>query len=157
MKTAGRTGKAAATGIFAVALLAAPSAASAAAAQGGRDASGQTISAASADSISAKCRNNGRNYIVREYYRGVNRYTLRCGTSTWGWKHIQHRWSTSFNNKIRNTIANGERKYVPVSFSFYTLPPCSRETFRVLIGTPAAGNDIRTAYKVSSTSAAPRC
>ncbi|MFG2022940.1 hypothetical protein [Streptomyces sp. NPDC048825] len=156
MKTASRTGKAAATGIFAVALVATSGAASGATAQGGHDVSRQTASVASADSVAAKCRNHGRNYVVREYYRGVSRYTLRCGTSTWGWKHIRHRWSTRFDNKISNTIANGKRVYVPSSFSLWTLPPCSRETFRVLIGTPAGGNDVRTAYKVTASSAS-RC
>ncbi|NGO45530.1 hypothetical protein [Streptomyces ureilyticus] len=155
MKTTSRTGKAAATGIFAVALVATSGAASVATAQGSQDVSRQTAGVR-ADSIAAKCRNHGRNYVVREYFRGPARYTLRCGTSTWGWKHIQHRWNTRFDNKISNTIANGRQNYVPNGFSLWTLPPCSEETFRVLIGTPAGGNDIRTAYKVTDRSAS-RC
>ncbi|MBB1255202.1 hypothetical protein [Streptomyces alkaliterrae] len=94
------------------------------------------------------CKNNGRHHVVRTYFRGIHRYTLRCGTDTWGWKHIKHRWSRSFDNKISNAIADGRQ--VLNTFSIWTLPPCSRETFRVLVSTPAASNDVRTAYKVNS-------
>lgn len=92
---------------------------------------------------------------MRTYFRGPARFTLRCGTSTWGWKHIRHRWSTSFNNKIRNAIAYGQPN--GGGYSSWTLPPCSRETFRVKLGTPAGSNDVRTAYKVAAASIAPLC
>lgn len=120
-------------------------------AQNSRPTLRQTADDMSVANITTTCKNNGRNHIVRTYFRGPARYTLRCGTSTWGWKHIQHRWSNSFDNKISNAIASG----LPngSGYSTWTLPPCSRETFRTILGTPAAVNDLRTAYKVTATAA----
>jgi hypothetical protein len=53
---------------------------------------------------------NGKSYkkVVRTYTRGTGHYPLRCGTSSWGFHHITHRWNASFDAKIALTIARGE-------------------------------------------------
>ncbi|MER8161164.1 hypothetical protein [Streptomyces sp. NPDC094472] len=149
-RSTGHAGKAVTTAALAGVLLATTGALAPAVAQDGRSAPRPTADGNGAEAgvsdISATCRNNGRNYAVRQYFRGPARYTLRCGTSTWGWKHIKQRWSRSFDNKISNAIATGRQTVS--TFSTWTLAPCSRETFRVKVGTPAGINDVRTAYKV---------
>lgn len=116
--------------------------------------------AAAATSFDAKCRSHSRTYVLKKYYRGPKVITLRCGTSTWGWKHIKarHGWNSTMDRKINAAIwsgdANGRGGY-----STY-LNQCPRvEKFRTIIGTPAGTNDLLTAYKVNQTVAAsaPRC
>ncbi|MEU3347397.1 hypothetical protein ABZ723_20870 [Streptomyces sp. NPDC006700] len=124
------------------------------------DPSGRAIGAA-ADSIDATCKSHNRNYIVRKYYRGPRLYTLRCGTQTWGWKHIKarHGWNNTMDRKISTAIWSGE----PTGrggFSTYQNTYPRIEKFRTIIGTPAGTNDLLTAYKVDQpavASAVARC
>ena len=122
-------------------------------------ASGETVTTR-ADSFDAKCRSHSRNYVLKKYYRGPKEFTLRCGTSTWGWKHIKarHGWNSTMDRKINTAIwsgdANGRGGY-----STYA-NQCPRvEKFRTIIGTPAGTNDLLTAYKVDQRAAvgAARC
>lgn len=108
-----------------------------------------------ADSIAATCKNHGKNHVVRKYYRGPKFYTLRCGTKTWGWKHIKarHGWNTSMDKKISAAIWSGEPNGRG-GFSTYTNSCPKIEKFRTIIGTPAGGDDLLTAYKVDQTRAA---
>ncbi|MGD3109521.1 hypothetical protein [Streptomyces sp. YGL11-2] len=110
------------------------------------------------NSVDSTCKHNGRNYIVRQYFRGVQRYTLRCGTTTWGWKHIKlrHGWNAGMDGKINNAIANGAPNGRG-GFSIYTnqCPPVER--FRTIIGTPAGLNDVLTAYNVTNLASARKC
>ncbi|WP_328666776.1 hypothetical protein OG905_07090 [Streptomyces sp. NBC_00322] len=110
-----------------------------------------------ADSIDATCRSHSRTYIVRTYYRGPGKYTLRCGTSTWGWKHIKarHGWNSTMDRKISAAIWSG-RPNGRGGYSTYTNTCPSIEKFRTIIGTPAGTNDLLTAYKVT-TRAAAKC
>ncbi|MFE2053415.1 hypothetical protein ACFXAS_33715 [Streptomyces sp. NPDC059459] len=142
-------GAALVTAVAASALLVPATSASAA-----PDPDGRAVGVA-VDSIDATCRSHSRNYVVRKYYRGPQFYTLRCGTKTWGWKHIKarHGWNATMDKKISTAIwsgsANGRGGY-----STYT-NSCPRiEKFRTIIGTPAGTNDLLTAYKVNQSAAA---
>lgn len=71
-------------------------------------------SAAVAQAKKDPCTGAAQSKVVRTYYRGPKvgpkvPYVLRCGTSTWGYRHLKKkgRWSTAFDRKIANTIANG--------------------------------------------------
>ncbi|MCX4665959.1 hypothetical protein OG453_04610 [Streptomyces sp. NBC_01381] len=134
-------------GVVASALLI-PTAGSAAASS-----SGPVVTVRAVDPNTA-CRHHGKNYIVRTYFRGPTKYTLRCGKSSWGWKHIKagHGWNNTMNKKISAAIWSG--KFNGGGFSTWTASCPSREKFRTKIGTPAGRNDLRTAYQVSSLAAA---
>ncbi|MFF8644985.1 hypothetical protein [Streptomyces sp. NPDC015345] len=136
-----------AAGVVASALLI-PAAGSAAASS-----SGPAVSVRAVDPNTA-CRSHGKNYVVRTYFRGPNKYTLRCGTSTWGWKHIKagHGWNSSMDRKTSAAIWSG--KWNGGGYSTWTASCPSREKFRTKIGTPAGTNDVRTAYQVTSLAAA---
>ncbi|MEU8852206.1 hypothetical protein AB0C70_39660 [Streptomyces sp. NPDC048564] len=112
-----------------------------------------------ADSIDAKCRSHSRDYIVREYFRGPKRFTLRCGTRTWGWKHIKlrHGWNSTMDRKISAAISSGADNGRG-GYSTYTIQCPPVEKFRTIIGTPGGINDLLTAYKVDQRAAAAgRC
>jgi hypothetical protein len=135
----------------AISALLIPAAASASAAPA---ASNKTVTAA-ADSFDAKCRSHSRTYVLKKYYRGPQFFTLRCGTSTWGWKHIKarHGWNSTMDRKIDAAIWSGDPNGRG-GYSTY-LNQCPRvEKFRTIIGTPAGTNDLLTAYKVDQPAVA---
>ncbi|MEU8590138.1 hypothetical protein AB0C59_24530 [Streptomyces sp. NPDC048664] len=115
---------------------------------------------ARADSYDTTCRSHSRTYVLKKYYRRVpvgppTFYTLRCGTSTWGWKHIKarHGWNSTMDRKISAAIGNGSPNGRG-GYSTY-LNQCPRvEKFRTIIGTPAGSNDLLTAYNVDQPAAA---
>ncbi|WP_330460653.1 hypothetical protein OIB37_29505 [Streptomyces sp. NBC_00820] len=121
--------------------------------------------AAAADSFDAKCRSHSRNYVLKKYYRQVpvgppSFSTLRCGTSTWGWKHIKagHGWNAAMDRKISAAIGSGDPNGRG-GYSTYA-NQCPRvEKFRTILGTPAGRNDLLTAYKVDrpAVAGAARC
>jgi hypothetical protein len=144
---ASRNVKAALTaGVLAPALLI-PAAGSATASSNGPAVSVQAVNPNTA------CRQHGRHYIVRTYFRGPTKYTLRCGTRTWGWKHIKagHGWNNTMNKKISAAIWSG--KWNGGGFSTWSTSCPSREVFRTKTGTPDRTNDLRTAYRVTSLTA----
>ncbi|MFF8946684.1 MULTISPECIES: hypothetical protein [unclassified Streptomyces] len=60
------------------------------------------------------CAHAAESKIVRTYTRGPKIgpklvVVLRCGSSTWGYRHLtkKGRWSTAFDRKIANTIQSG--------------------------------------------------
>lgn len=109
----------------------------------------------SATSVSSTCKHHSRKHIVATYHRGSARYTLRCGTTKWGWKHIKkrHGWNAGMNKRIKAAIAHGANNGRG-GFSSYTnqCPPI--EKFRTILGTPAGKRDLLTAYKVHASAAA---
>ncbi len=121
-------------------------------------ASNDRIVGPAADSIDATCKKHSRKYIVRKYYRGPKFYTLRCGTKTWGWKHIKarHGWNKTMDKKISTAIWSGSPNGRG-GFSTYTNTCPNIEKFRTIIGTPAGTNDLLTAYKVNQPAAAAKC
>jgi hypothetical protein len=54
------------------------------------------------------CNSHAYTYVVKNYSRGSARLPLRCGTTTWGFRHITHRWNAAFDSKIALTISRGE-------------------------------------------------
>ncbi|MFE5159295.1 hypothetical protein ACFRNT_12330 [Streptomyces sp. NPDC056697] len=139
--------KAALSTAAAMSALLIPAAGSASAAS---SASGETVgAAAAADSFEAKCRSHSRTYVLKKYYRGPQFFTLRCGTSTWGWKHIKarHGWNSTMDRKIKAAIWSGDPNGRG-GYSTYRIGCPRVEKFRTIIGTPAGTNDLLTAYKV---------
>lgn len=147
------TAKSALTAVATAAALLIPAGSASAAS----DADGRSVGPA-ADSIDATCKKKSRTHIVRKYYRGPRLYTLRCGTKTWGWKHIKarHGWNKTMDKKISAAIWSGKPNGRG-GFSTYTNSCPSIEKFRTIIGTPAGTNDLLTAYKVTQTAAVARC
>ncbi|MEV0371482.1 hypothetical protein AB0I10_16910 [Streptomyces sp. NPDC050636] len=168
--TASRAVKAALATAVAASALVIPASGSAAAAPSSNGVTAQragaenvgvsNVDASSADvsSIDATCRSHSRNYIVRTYYRGPGKYTLRCGTKTWGWKHIKlrHGWNSTMDRKIRAAIWSGQPNGRG-GYSTYTQTCPSYEKFRTIIGTPAGTNDLLTAYNVTTARGAAKC
>lgn len=85
-----------------------------------------------------QCRKKPQKHVLREYFRGPARYTLRCGTKKYGWKHIKarHGWSATMDRKINTAITSGKPNDV--------------------IGTPVATNDLLTAYRIDGRSGAKK-
>lgn len=54
------------------------------------------------------CQGKSQVSVVKTYARGGGRYALRCGTSSWGFNHITHRWNSAFDSKMALTFAYGE-------------------------------------------------
>ncbi|MEU8889047.1 hypothetical protein [Streptomyces sp. NPDC048442] len=123
----------------------------------GQVAPGQAVDAAAA-SFDALCRSHSRNYVLKHYYRGPGKYNLRCGTSSWGWKHIKarHGWNATMDRKISAAFWSG-RPNGRGGFSTYTAACPSVEKFRTILGTPAGPYELLTAYKVNSLAAAAKC
>ncbi|AYN43990.1 hypothetical protein D9753_31840 [Streptomyces dangxiongensis] len=80
---------------------------------------------------------------------------MRCGTSTWGWKHIKagHGWDSTMDRKIDAAIGSGDPNGRG-GYSTYTHQCPNVEKFRTIIGTPAGSNDLLTAYKVDQPAVA---
>ncbi len=52
------------------------------------------------------CRGKTSMHILARYGgpSDQHRTVLRCGTSSWGYKHIAHRWSNNFESHLERTI-----------------------------------------------------
>ncbi|TYB46932.1 hypothetical protein FXF69_12625 [Actinomadura chibensis] len=79
---------------------------------------------------------------------------MRCGTRTWGWKHIKarHGWNRTMDRKIGTAIWSGDPNGRG-GYSTYANQCPRREKFRTIIGTPAGSNDLLTAYPVNQLAA----
>jgi hypothetical protein len=112
-----------------------------------------------ADSIDAKCRSHSRDYVVRNYFRGPKKFTLRCCTRTWGWKHskLRHGWNSTMDRKISAAISSGADNGRG-GYSTYTIQCPPVEKFRTIIGTPGGINDLLTPTRwTKGAAAAGRC
>ncbi|MFD3517232.1 hypothetical protein [Streptomyces sp. NPDC058663] len=111
-----------------------------------------------ADSYDAICRRNPRHHVLKQYYRGPGVYTLRCGTASWGWKHIKarHGWNAAMDKKISAAFWSGQPNGRG-GYSTYTATCPSKEKFRTIVGTPAGRNDLLTAYTVNTKALAAPC
>ena len=117
-----------------------------------------------AEEVSAAviCKGKSKRTIVRKYYRGVRvGAILRCGTKSWGYRHIRdgHGWSRSYDNKIRRTVASGiEDTPLPGSKTFERVtnqcPP--RIIFKVWTNPLAYGGDPRINPQGIITAYAPK-
>ncbi len=55
----------------------------------------------------APCAGKSVGFVLRTYRRGASRLVLRCGSTTWGYRHVTRRWSPAFDAKIALTLARG--------------------------------------------------
>jgi hypothetical protein len=109
----------------------------------------QAVQSQESSATARLCQNRGRYYVARNYTRGPLVYQLKCGTKTWGYRHLvaRKRWSATLDRKISSTIANGTR--TSVGYSRFTWDPkacVKKERFRVVISDGPKG--IITAYRV---------
>lgn len=118
---------------------------------------GAFASAEASGGYDATCRKKPQKHVLREYFRGPARYTLRCGTKKYGWKHIKarHGWSATMDRKINTAITSGEPNDAR-GFSTWSAQCPSEEVFRTVIGTPVATNDLLTAYRIDGRSGAKK-
>lgn len=63
---------------------------------------------ASASVGSAWCNGRSDNSVVTNYYRGNAARPIRCGTTSWGFRHVTQRWNAAYDAMMRATIARGE-------------------------------------------------
>ncbi|MFF7332602.1 hypothetical protein [Streptomyces sp. NPDC008150] len=105
----------------------------------------------SASSVSrAICDGKSQNTTVKVYKRGATSVPLRCGTSTWGFRHVQHRWNDAFDREIALAVSRGESN---ASHTIYiTYRSKCKEHFRVVVnhgalnGKGVAPQGVITAY-----------
>ncbi|MCX5530073.1 hypothetical protein OG785_05820 [Streptomyces sp. NBC_00006] len=91
------------------------------------------------------CAGKSYKHVVKRYNNGLGIIPLRCGTSTWGYRHLvaRGRWSASFDKKITKalwsgtpvTITGGRWHYYMVA-----VPPCTKY-FGVLDNPNTYGRD----------------
>lgn len=94
--------------------------------------------AAATVSASNPCRSQHYSKVAYTFWIGPKRMPLRCGTQTWGYNHIvaRGRWSTSFKNKIGDTLFNGYEKSPGVYYRYKVGTGCSsnpRKNFKVVV------------------------
>ena len=101
--------------------------------------SGSALVAASASASATPtadpCAGKPANHIVKNYTRSFVTVPLRCGTSTWGYRHLVPKHG--FNDgQIANTVARGKQ-----SFGFYytNLNQCPPTAFKVVFNNGAIG------------------
>lgn len=92
------------------------------------------------------CAGKSKNHVVRKYYRGLYEFRLKCGTKSWGWRHIAHRWNRHFAKRIGAVLANGTKFNGGYQKVRYDPKTCKTTGFRVVIKNPST--DIVTAYRV---------
>ncbi|MEU0242783.1 hypothetical protein ABZ192_00360 [Streptomyces sp. NPDC006235] len=103
------------------------------------NASTETPPAAAAVSASNPCKSKHYSKVAYTFYIGPSKMPLRCGTKTWGYNHIveRGRWSTSFKNKISDTLFNGYERTPGVYYRYKVGTGCSskppRKNFKVVV------------------------
>lgn len=101
--------------------------------------------AASARDI--ECRENtSYKSVHKTYYRSGDAYVLRCGTGSWGRRHLNARWSTSFSALIAETISRGQKSTGTGGLTYfhkhrYVAGIQREEIFRVVFNGNAYGAD----------------
>jgi hypothetical protein len=114
--------------------------------------------ATSAEASVAKTYCNGKSYqsLVKTYQHGAQTLALRCGTASWGFKHVTSRWNAAYDSMIALTIAQGEKvtdlQGDGGSAIFVLFGASCNELFRVIyngrayLGTGVSPQGIITAY-----------
>jgi len=56
------------------------------------------------------CDGRAYTYVAKNYYRGVQVLPPRCGTSTWGLRHLveRGRWDSTFDSKAAEAVSRGD-------------------------------------------------
>lgn len=123
----------------------------------------------SADSVASKCKGASKKTVAVTYHRGPGKVLLRCGTKSWGYKHLvaKKRWSSNFSKKVGQAIWSGkivtdvpgERTYERHAAQ---CPP--KVLMRVVTNPGAYGKDKRikpqgvvTAYKPTAGASTAAC
>ncbi|MEB8339427.1 hypothetical protein [Streptomyces endophyticus] len=72
------------------------------------------------------CRRDSYRKVAYTFYRGPSKVIMRCGTASWGYKHIaaRGRWSGRFKNKISDTLWNGYRAAPGVVYRYKPSNSC---------------------------------
>ncbi|MFT2017500.1 hypothetical protein ACMA1D_16930 [Streptomyces sp. 796.1] len=91
------------------------------------------------------CKRQNYRKVVHIFYRGPEKVLLRCGTKSWGYRHMveRGRWSTSFKNKIDDTLWKGVQTS-PGVYHRYRIPAgCHRpiKNFKVVFNQGPYGGD----------------
>ncbi|MFH8395422.1 hypothetical protein [Streptomyces sp. NPDC018036] len=86
---------------------------------------------ANAASAANPCAGQSEAHIVKNYYQGPLVIPLRCGSNTWGYRHLVYRgrWSADFDKKISHAIWRGTAVPIPGGRWHYymeAMPPCSK-------------------------------
>ncbi|MCD9875111.1 hypothetical protein [Streptomyces guryensis] len=98
-----------------------------------------TNDAAAVASASDPCQRQHYSKVAYTYWIGPSKMPLRCGTKTWGYNHIveRGRWSTSFSNKISDTLFNGYERSPGVYYRYKVGAGCSSKpptkNFKVVV------------------------
>ncbi|MER5654281.1 hypothetical protein ABT076_14850 [Streptomyces sp. NPDC002131] len=84
------------------------------------------------------CRSQHYSKVAYNFWIGPRKMPLRCGTQTWGYNHVvaRGRWSTSFKNKISDTLFNGYERSPGVYYRYKVGSGCSpnrRKNFKVVV------------------------
>lgn len=97
--------------------------------------------------------------VVDTYHRGSVAIPLRCGNSSFGYRHFSSRWNGEFDAMIALTIARGVADG-PNVYDYYPVA-CEGPVFRVVYNLGAYnGNGVRphgiiTAYYITVNAAQP--
>jgi hypothetical protein len=113
------------------------------------------------------CKGKSYQTLVKTYAYGSQKLALRCGSGSWGFLHISHRWNDYFDSMIALTIARGEKvsdlQQDGGSAIFSLQDNGCHELFRVIYnGGPYNGNGVSpqgiiTAYETgTATTALPQ-
>lgn len=88
---------------------------------------------ASAATLAHPCNGKSQERIVANYNRGATIVPLRCGSPTYGFRHIEERgrWSATFSSKIALTISRGQQSRDRSIYSLFN-SDCI-ELFRVVV------------------------
>ncbi|WP_282794025.1 hypothetical protein [Streptomyces sp. CC224B] len=83
------------------------------------------------------CKGKHYSKVAYTFYRGPSKIPLRCGTKTWGYKHIVNhgRWSTAFKNKINDTLWKGHEVRPGVVYRYKPGTGCTpnpKKNFKVV-------------------------
>ncbi|GAA4544412.1 hypothetical protein GCM10023175_22550 [Pseudonocardia xishanensis] len=115
-----------------------------------------TFSPAASAAVPANfCDGKSEETVVRTYSRGSLAIPLRCGTNTYGFRHVvqKGRWNDAFDSRIANTIARGTVNAAGTIYGEMT-DRCVN-TFRVVVNQGAIGGSgfrpqgVITAYEVT--------
>ncbi|MDQ8707874.1 hypothetical protein RCO28_36210 [Streptomyces sp. LHD-70] len=98
----------------------------------------------SVDAAADKCKRQKYSNVAYTFHRGPSKIPLRCGTKTWGYKHVVNhgRWSTSFKNKINDTLWKGHQVRPGVIYRYKPGTGCSPrpvKNFKVVYNTGPLG------------------
>ncbi|MGY0019315.1 hypothetical protein [Streptomyces sp. cg35] len=103
------------------------------------------IGTAPTASAADPCAGKSYKHVVKRYNNGPGIIPLRCGTTTWGYKHLvaRGRWSASFDKKIKKALWSGTPATIPGGRWHYymeAMPPCTKY-FGVLDNPGVYGGD----------------